>query len=145
MKEIKLTQGKYATVDSLDYGWLSRWVWRLSSHGYAMRRPIGEKIIYMHRLINETPKGMETDHINGNKLDNRRCNLRNANKTLNGRNRGENKNNTSGCKGVSFAKKQGAWSAYIFNNYKKIGLGFFKNINDAIKARKRGEEAYWND
>lgn len=73
-KVIPLTRGKFAIVDEADYDVLNQWNWYYVENGYAARW--GTPRMSMHRLINGTPKGMHTDHINGNKLDNRRCNLR---------------------------------------------------------------------
>lgn len=58
-------------VDADKYGKVS---WKLSNSGYAFRTPT--KSFYMHRLIMNCPSNMTVDHINGNKLDNRKCNLR---------------------------------------------------------------------
>lgn len=135
MKRIKLTQGKYALVDNEDFEWLNQWKWHMSSHGYVMRRPPQSRIVYMHRLINGTPDDSDTDHINRNKLDNRRENLRIANKILNGRNRGENKNNTSGHKGISWDKRVRKWAVYLWNNYRKIHLGYCDELKEADKVR----------
>lgn len=76
-KRIKLTQGKYALVDVKDFEWLSQWKWFYANTniGYAIRK-YEDRNLYMHRVIMNTPKGMDTDHINGNGLDNRRSNLR---------------------------------------------------------------------
>src|SRR3990167_10859282 len=80
MKRIKLTQGKFAIVDNEDFEWLNQWKWHYNnSDGYAYRTKVFRRIngkqpkehISIHRLINKTPKGMETDHINHNRLDNR--------------------------------------------------------------------------
>ena|SRR3990167_1627761 len=54
------------------------------------------------------------------------------------------KNNKSGFNGVSFNKKRGKWFAYINIDYKQISLGFFREIDKAIEARRRGERLYWN-
>jgi len=141
MKKIKLTQNKYALVDDNLFDCLSRWKWCFA-HGYAARRD-GLKIVYMHRIINSTSDNLETDHINMNKLDNRRENLRTADRVLNGRNRGVNKNNTSGHRGISWKKRDKRWAVNIKVKYKYINLGCFKNLWEAIGARKKGEELYW--
>ncbi len=65
MKYIKLTQGKKVMVDDSDFEWLNQWKWQLSDNGYAIRRY--KTTFRMHRLINNTPSGLFTDHINGNK------------------------------------------------------------------------------
>lgn len=59
------------------------------------------------------------------------------------RNRRKNKNNTTGYNGVSWDKKMKKYRAVINANYKKISLGYFKNLLDAITARKDGELKYW--
>jgi len=143
MKQIKLTKGQFALVDDDMFEYLNQWKWHLSSHGYAMRRPPRSKVIYMHRVINNTSDSELTDHVNRNKLDNRKKNLRGANRFLNGINRGKNKNNTSGYKGVSSNKRNGKWQAFIHYSYKRYYLGDFIAIEDAVEARKQAERRYW--
>ena len=62
---------------------------------------------------------------------------------INIRNRRKSKNNTTGCSGVSWDKKMKRYRAVIIANYKKISLGCFKKLSDAIIARKDGELKYW--
>jgi hypothetical protein len=85
-KMIPLTQGKFALVDDEDFEWLNQYKWRLRN-GYAGRDSsilLGpRRNILMHREVAGTPEGLFTDHANGNKLDNRRCNLRICNKSQN--------------------------------------------------------------
>lgn len=137
MKEIKLTQGKVALVDDEDFEYLNQRKWHYSK-GYAVstsRRLFGfQKTIAMHREIMNTPNGMETDHINGDKLDNRKNNLRNCFHLENGKNRKIQINNTSNYKGVSFDKRAGKWRSVIYIEKKKISLGNFTNIEDAARA-----------
>lgn len=139
MKKIKLTKGKYAIVDNLDFEWLNQWKWWYTTRGYALREEKG-KCIFMHRLINNTPNGFDTDHINRIKLDNRGENLRTVTRSQNFMNINPRKNNTSGCKGVQ--KNGNGWMARLKVNYKVVYLGTFPNIEDAVKARKMGEEIY---
>jgi len=143
MKKIKLTKNRYALVDAEDFDYLSQWKWQYGLVGYAYRSLDKKTKVYMHRCINKTPKGKFTDHINRDKLDNRKTNLRTVTGMENGRNRGKNKNNTSGYKGVSWDKSKKSWLAHIKVNYKLLFLGRFKDIKDAIKARKNGEEGHW--
>lgn len=84
-KEIPLTKGKSAIVDDDLYWSLSQIKWHYSG-GYAVyfeKKTRPRKAVRMHRLINNTPEGMDTDHINGNKLDNRRANLRTCSRSAN--------------------------------------------------------------
>jgi hypothetical protein len=142
---IPLTQGKQALVDDADYDMFSQWKWCYHL-GYAKRRSAGgrkgSKILFMHREINETPDGFVTDHINGDKLDNRRSNLRTATKRLNAANTGVPSNNTSGVKGVYLRSDGKKWCAVIMVEQKTIFLGSFGDINDAAMARAHAEREF---
>lgn len=154
MKKIDISTKKYLNifvlVDNEDFEFLNQWKWNLSTSGYARRqRHVGEKVnghknnnIWMHRVINDTPEDLITDHKNQNKLDNRKENLRTADKSLNSINRDKPNNNVSGYKGVYFDSWTNKWRAEIKIHYKKISLGRFINIQDAIIARRKGEEKY---
>lgn len=139
MKEIKLTKGKIALVDDDDFGFLNKWKWKYHL-GYAIRRPYegyvdGIKktsVLFMHRLINDTPAGMDTDHINGDKLDNRRCNLRTASSGQNKQNRPPFKG--MDYKGVSLDKRNNKWRSYISINGDCKFLGYFKTAAEAALA-----------
>lgn len=82
------------------------------------------------------------DHINGNPLDNRIDNLREATFRENKINACRNGNNTSGVSGVSWHKGAQKWVAYISNYGKRINLGTFVFFEDAVKARKEAEKKY---
>ena len=140
MKKIKLTQGKHTIIDDIDFIKLSNKKWYFS-HGYAMRDSSNGRI-YMHRLINNTKIGLDTDHINRNTLDNRRKNLRSVTRSQNQINRATQKNNTSGYKGITWNKKRKKWQAQILINNKYINLGCFIKIKDAIIIRKNAELIY---
>jgi hypothetical protein len=77
---------------------------------------------------------MVTDHINHNKLDNRKSNLRVCTDLQNARNSTYRPNNTSGFKGVSLRKKYGTWSADIKINYFHKFLGYFSSPEEAAHA-----------
>lgn len=83
--------GHYAIVDDDDYERVDRFSpWYETDSGYAIKktRINGKNIsIRMHSLINNTPKGLVTDHINGNRLDNRKSNLRSVSQLINNWNR----------------------------------------------------------
>lgn len=148
MKKIQLNHEEFALVDDDDYEFINQWKWRVDKNGYASRTQYlggGKKNqkqvgVYMHKLINKTPDGFHTDHINRNKLDNRKCNLRTTTASQNLMNTGLSKVNTSGYKGVSWYAK--AWHAEIKANSHRFYLGRFKKKEDAIKARQDAELKY---
>lgn len=156
MKQIPLTKGKFAIVDDEDYDFLMirKWYCR---NGYAsckLKRGSVEIVINMHRIINRTPEGLDTDHINGNRLDNRKCNLRNATRSQNGCNREPSiSNKTTGYRGVWKRKNrpEDVWCAEIKVNGKRHRLGTFYDIKDAAVAyneaaiKYHGEFARLND
>lgn len=147
MKKIKLTQGKFAVVDDDDFAVLNQHNWYYTPIGYAARNIPGGKyrtILYMHKVISGNLGKSITDHINMNKLDNRKSNLRVATTTQNVLNRGLQKNNTSGCKGVSWHKKLKLWRVRVKLNGVEKSCGYFKDLESAIKRRKESELIYYS-
>ena len=148
MKTIELTQGKVTIVDDDDFERLNQWKWRYNTNGYAIRsisRKPGKRTIRMHREIIGTPDGMETDHINCNKLDNRKENLRFCNRSQNEANRFKYNNNTSGRKGICWNKDRQKWVAQIQVNGKGVYLGRFTDIEDAAKAYEKAATEYFGE
>lgn len=139
MKLIKLTQNKVTIINDRDFQAVNKLKWHIHSLGYAVSKfwLNGKcKSIYMHRLIINPKKYEVVDHINGNKLDNRRINLRECSQVVNCHNRNKlNINNTSGYRGVHFDKSVKRWKSQITVNKKIIRIGSFNNIDDAIQAR----------
>lgn len=134
---IPLTQGKNAIVDEVDAPTLAQWVWAFHSRGYAYRSEgprSARRAVLMHRFLLKTPEGFDTDHINGNKLDNRRSNLRVATRSQNNVNRDVLVTNTSGYKGVRPAKRAGSWSASIVVNDSEVSLGIYASKDEAARA-----------
>lgn len=136
MKLIPLTQGYQAFVDDEDYKELSKHRWYYHD-GYADSTK-GK----MHRIIMAAKKGAEVDHVNRNKLDNRKSNLRIATRSQNNHNVGLRKDNTSGQKGVSYFKPRNSWVARIQIEGKRFYLGSFKNRDQAIIASQEAQMAY---
>ena len=126
----------FALVDDEDFEYINQWKWRCnnSGTGYAVRR-IGNKTIHMHRVINKTPDGYWTDHINRNSLDNRKENLRTVTPSLNILNSRVRKDNISKYKGVSWFKNTNRWRVRITINGEVVSLGYFKDKNEAILSR----------
>lgn len=134
---IPLTRGGFAIVDQEDYEILSQYRWQMNDSGYAVRDqcvPVRKKSIRMHRQILNTPDGMETDHINMNRLDNRRGNLRTVSKKQNGYNRVKRKGASNKYKGVYFHKQNGKFTSRIKADGKDHYLGCFETAEDARTA-----------
>jgi hypothetical protein len=139
-------------VDDDDFEYLSKWKWKFhKSHGcdggyaartcyYKERKQFG--IILMHRLLNKTPIDMFTDHINGDKLDNRKQNLRTVSAVSNMQNRGKQKNNTSGFRGLFWDKNRNKWTASFVFNKKTVFRKRFKDKEDAILAIQNAQKEY---
>lgn len=128
--------------DISDYEYISKQHWYIKSNGYVCNTK-GE---YLHRLLmGVTEFGEYVDHINGNKHDNRRCNLRICSNAENIRNSNIRKDNTSGIKGVWFSKQNNKWIASIKVNYEFKYIGSFDDLNLAIKAREEAEEIYFGE
>lgn len=121
---------------------VKKYRWYESSTNHYVYTTIDGKNIKFHKFVVENKEGCVIDHINRNKHDNRRANLRYATTHANNLNTTLSRNNTSGYKGVSFSKATNKWQAYIWINRKMINLGFYQNIDDAIKARMEAEEKY---
>jgi len=145
MKIIPLTQNKKAIVSDKDYKKLSVYKW-FYSNGYAKRdiwKNGKNKRIYMHREIAKTPKGMFTDHINFNKLDNRTKNLRVCTKGQNQANTVKRIDNTSGFKGVTWYKRDRKWRAQIGFKGLVKQLGDFIDKVEAAKAYNNAARLYF--
>lgn len=141
MKAIDLPGGKQAIVDDEDYAGLLARSWHLQAGCgtfYAvtnMPRPGGGySTVGMHRLINNTPPGMHTDHIDGDGLNNTRANLRTATRQQNMRNRKPNAASTSSLKGVYWRANRRRWLASIRVDGKLKLLGMFKDEAEAGRA-----------
>lgn len=141
-KLIALTRGRFAIVDDDDYEELNKYKWNCNSDNYANRRT-KNKIVKMHRVILGAKEGDICDHINMNKLDNRKSNLRLVTKAQNGQNHGLYSHNKSGVNGVSFDKEANKWRVIITAYNQMIRVGRYKTLEEAREARRLAEEKYW--
>lgn len=82
------------------------------------------------------------DHINGDRLDNRPCNLRLVTKAENAKNRRTTKQSVSGLNGVVWAADRGKWRAFIRWDNKLEHLGTYEDFFEAVCARKSAEVRY---
>ena len=132
--KIQLANNKgTVTIDDEDFNKISQYKWHIHKAGtkdYA-RAWINGRREYMHRFIME---GDLIDHINGNGLDNRKSNLRLADKSLNAINSKIRSDNSTGYRGVTFNKKANKYMAEISRNGKKTYLGLFNTAEEAHGA-----------
>lgn len=142
MKYLKLTKNKRAIVDDEDFSILPK-KWCFDGR-YAVKR-IGNKKVYLHRFLGNPPKGKEVDHINGDKLDNRRENLRVCEKYQNQMNMKVNVRSTTGFRGVSRYPYGNKWRARIQVRRESIPLGYFDDIEDAVRAYNQAAIKYYGE
>lgn len=142
-REIPLTQGKVAIVDDSDYEWLSQFKWCMHNNGSAMRRlysPKGQpqSAILMHREIIQPPAGLTVDHIDGDRLNNQRGNLRVCTIAENVRNKGKQSPQlrpfTTPFKGVHFDPRTRRWRASVQRDGKVFRLGRYPTDAEAARA-----------
>jgi len=132
----------YSIIDAADVDLVKDMKWGIAMGYVRCRTP---KPIFLHKyLMGES--SLFVDHINGDRLDNRRGNLRFANNAENMRNRTKlPAHNASGVIGVGWYKKTGRWKARITVNYKDIHLGYFTSFEDAVAVRKQAEKDYFGE
>ncbi len=137
IRTIPVGHGAVTLVDAEDYPSLASQRWCLSTGGYVCRmaysptRPGRRAGVRMHRFIMRAKNGQYVDHINGDKLDNRRSNLRVCSAGENARNSRVPRNNRSGYKGVCWHTAKGKWLANIMKDGRRYHLGYF---DDAFVA-----------
>lgn len=118
-----------------------------NKHGYFCVK-ISGKTYLAHRIVwcyihGHFPIG-DIDHKNRIRNDNRIVNLRDVSRTDNCQNISLPKHNKSGHIGVSWIKSHTLWTVYVKVNKKNKWLGYYKDLNRAIEARKKGEAQYYN-
>lgn len=156
---IPLTKGQFAIVDDIDAD-LAELKWQYGSKGYAIKHnktseDYKRKTILIHRVIlsrilgRELKIGEQVDHIDRNKLNNTRDNLRLTNNNGNQHNQTKYRNNVTGFKGVSYQKITRKYRSLITINRKQIHLGYYNTPEEAHEAYKQaaikyhGEFARW--
>ncbi len=131
----------FASVDAEDYRWLSTRRWYYAAHGYGRihHRVDGKpRVQLLHRLIASTaaelPPGYEVDHIDLNKGNNRRANLRVVTHAQNHQNKAANRGGYSRRRGVTFDRGRGKWVAKHKMHGKTFNLGRYSTEDEAAAA-----------
>lgn len=146
--KIPLSQGRFALIDIEDFDRVNEFKWffnvktkksgwgyaQTNKHIYLSKGKYTNKTIYLHRFIMNAGN-LVIDHINGDTLDNRKCNLRVVSQGMNLRNRNSNKNSTSKFVGVHKHSQQNVWTAQIRYNGKTKHIGTYKTDTEAYEAR----------
>lgn len=157
MRKIELSgtmgRGIFVLVDELDFNYLSQWNWNITPKGYPIRtdRTDKKKTIYLHREVAERAgiavAGLQVDHVDGDKLDCRRCNLRPATNQQNQANVKLQKNSTTGFKGVTKRTKNGRtyFIARIGVSYKRMHLGCFSTAEEAHAAYMNAAKQHFGE
>jgi hypothetical protein len=128
---VPLTKGYEAIIDAKDALYVGAWNWHANvkeNTVYARRQDYSsgsQKTVMMHAFLLRPKNGLCVDHVNGNGLDNRRENLREANAFQNAYNSKRCKVNTSMHKGVHWVATHNKWRAMIRHRTKRIFIGYF--------------------
>lgn len=133
---VPLTKGYEAVIDATDvplvvgFNWT---VWKCGGKVYAYRK-VKNVSVYLHRVLLQPRKGFQVDHKDGDGLNCRRVNLREATRAQNLRNRTVSSLNKHGAKGVNFDARRNKWRARIVAEGKEIWLGYYLTKEAAHQA-----------
>lgn len=137
--------GESFYFDLEDYGRIKDFYWE-NNHGYVVTKKYHHdktEYIYMHRLLIDAQSGYVVDHIDRNRVNNIKNNLRVTDDSGNARNASIAKNNTSGFTGVTYDNSRNKWVAQITVDYQNKVIGRYIDKEDAIKARLEAETKYY--
>jgi hypothetical protein len=118
-------------AEDIDILQIKRYRYCITSHGYAYNNTLG----YAHKILLKSNNKLQIDHMNGNRLDNRKANLRLVTSQ-------ENKHNNTVAKGYCFDKSRNKWSAKIKLNGKPIFLGRYNTEAEARAAYVEAKKKY---
>ena len=130
--------------DLEDYDKIKNYCWCIDKYGYVRGNTKTSKI-KLHRLIMDCDDDMVVDHINHNKVDNRKSNLRICTQHENAINRSITSKNASGVVGVYWNKDLSKWGACIGVNGSSIYLGVYDDFESAVNVRKEAERKYFGE
>ncbi len=132
-------------IDAFNVELVSNIKWYLRPDGYVATNNYNGKYKYLHKLICSNNNKIYVDHKDRDRLNNTVENLRSADDSENGMNKGIRSNNTSGKVGVHWSRGNKKWCAMICVKGKHINLGYFDDYNEAVKCRIDAEHKYFKD
>lgn len=143
IKILKSNKGTKILVSDKDYDRVKKFKWKLCPTTGILFITKNRKRISLHRFIMNPDKDMVVDHINGDRSDNRRSNLRVCSHKQNLANQKLNSKNTSGFKGVYYKKSKKKFTARIKVEGRLFFLGHFNNPKEAGEAYDRAAVEYF--
>lgn len=147
---LKTKKGKIAVCDECDYERVSKYHWTLAGDGRHVFmtqtvRGKSKNTSLHHFILGKPPQGYVVDHINGDGLDCRRCNMRFVTSRENNLNRKSLGNSSSRYKGVTFDKSRGKWNASIYVKGRSINLGRYNQEEDAARAYDKAAYQFFGE
>jgi hypothetical protein len=137
-------KGEEFYFDLEDYDLIKDYCWSFVKKGYVsttIKINNKSKQILLHRLLMNFPK--EVDHIDRNKANNKKNNLRSVTSSQNATNRGKSKNNKTGIIGVYWRKQSNRYHSNIYANGERLNLGYYKDFAEAVIVRLKAELEYF--
>lgn len=146
IKNVKQEVKDKSIIDVEDVDKIKNYKWYISA-GYCITKAIDPNCGTDIANVIFDDYDNKYDHINHNRLDNRKINLRPVTSHQNAMNMGKKNTNTSGVTGVRKEDhcKTTKWTATITHNYKTKWLGSYDTFDDAVKARLKGEIKFFGE
>lgn len=149
MPEVRVGKHHVALVDEADLERVTQFNWwlhrnRSSTYALAGTRSNGTRsCVLMHRLILQPPDDVHVDHINGDGLDNRRCNLRVVTPAENQQNRrGASRHSKTGVRGVRWDESIQRFRASVRVSRKQVFSAAFRTLAEAEVAVKQARAVH---